>query len=109
MQKNIVSLVSRVVWLPAFRPTWDARSKRDLCALEETGRHPPEASDEQKLYQLVAREGLLQRRPRRACDFNVFVQLVSEVQHRTIGLAVGVASLRITYAQNLLVGYPKVA
>jgi hypothetical protein len=37
------------------------------------------------------------------------VQLVSEVEHRTIGLAVRVAPLWITYAQDLLVGYPKLA
>jgi hypothetical protein len=37
------------------------------------------------------------------------VQLVSEVENRTIGLAVRVASLWITYAEDLLVGYPKVS
>jgi hypothetical protein len=82
----------------AFRPTWDACVKPNLCALDETGGHPPEASDEQELYQFFACERLLQHRPRRACDFSVFVQLVSELEHRTICLAVRVASLWIAYA-----------
>jgi hypothetical protein len=44
--------------LPALRPTWNTCVKFDTCALNETGRHPPEATDEQELYQFVAREGV---------------------------------------------------